>query len=172
MKPILCVFFVFMSGCSANTSEQELKVKAISSFADTLVNTLKRGDSDAYQHIWVRSDDELVDINNHPLSVSIPVKEEALQKPDEIKAGFQKETEKLSEYFGQDLRKLEILKTEYIIKNDPLAQQSRLFQFELRLTLRSGVRSCLLVQRSCAMTKRGIVIGDYLTIQNEPTRQP
>lgn len=164
MKPILCALFALMLGCSANISEQELKVKAISGFAGTLVNTLKRGDADAYQHIWVRSDDELVDIKNRPLLVSIPIKEEALQKPDEIKAGFQKETEKLSEYFGQDLSKLEILKTEYIIKNDPLAQKSRLFQFELRLTLRSGIRSCLLVQRSCAMTKRGIVVGDYLTI--------
>lgn len=146
-------------------------MKAISNFADTLVNSLKASDANIYQHLWARSDDELVDIKGNPLLVNIPIKDEAPQKPDEIKARFRKEHGKLTAYLGEDISNLEILETEYLIKNDPFAQQSRLFQFELRVKLRNGVRSCLLVQPSCLMTRRGIVIGDYLTII-DPTNQP
>ena len=166
MKLILLAALIFMSGCSAKTSEEDLKVKAISTFASTLVDALKPSDATAYQSIWVRSGDEFADINGRPLLVSIPVKEEAFQKPEEIVSGFKKEREKMLAYLGYDLGKLQALETDYTIKNDPMAKQSRLFQFELRITLKNGEHSCVLVQPSCVMTKRGIVIGDYFIVQD------
>lgn len=167
MKLILLAVLVFMSGCSAKTSEEDLKVKVISTFADTLVDALKPSDAAAYQGIWVKSGDEFADINGHPLLVSIPIKDEVFQKSDEIIVGFKKEREKLLAYLGRDLSNLQASKTEYIIKNDPMSRQSRLFEFELRITLKNGNHSCLLVQPSCVMTKRGVVIGDYFTLQAE-----
>jgi hypothetical protein len=170
MKLILLALLVCVSGCSAKNSEEELRVKTISAFAGALVDTLKTGNADAYQRMWVRSSDEWADVNGRPLLISIPVKEEAFQRSDEIDARFKIEREKLLAYLGQDLSKLQVLHSEYIIKDDPVAKQSRLFEFELRVQLENGIHSCILVQRSCAMTKRGVVIGDYLSILTEENK--
>lgn len=161
IRLVICYLLPIISGCAGATGEKEKEVRIIDAFSQRLERIVRQEDVGAYQELWVKAGDEFRDLLGKPLRIKIPVRDDALQQPGEIKAGFEKGIALISRRLGGKLRKMEVLRVEYLIENGPPAVQAHLFQFEVTLVVKLGDRTCKITQPACVQSQRGIVIGDY-----------
>ena len=160
---ILGLLCFLLAGCGQTETEITQK-RLILDFSKKLVQLIKQNDALAYQRIWVQRKDEFRDVNGRPLLINIPVKEESIQQPAEVKEGFERGLASLTSCLNGNVRDIQVIRVEYLIEHGPVAVQTHFFEFEITLIVKLGDHSCEIFQPACVQSQRGVVIGDYFIV--------
>ena len=148
-----------------NEPASVVELKIIDQFSDQLFDLIQRKDVKGYTALAGRPTDQFQNLQTGK-PVDIPV-----QSTAEVPKALVDQFVKVVTQIEKDLdapKAITLDEVEYWIRRDPNDKRLGLFVFDVTLTLKGSGKSLRVWQPGCAMSMRGVILGDGLTVTNRP----